>query len=100
MSELAATASFRTALPLLAIVCSVLALGACATSKKAQKERDAGSYNMQLGMAYLNRGGLGLAKEKPGRSMAENPADPNIHSAMAMLQERLGHPDKADNEFR
>ena len=63
------------------------------------KVHDASNYNMQLGMAYLNRGDLGLAKEKLDRAMAENPGDPNVHSAMAMLQDRLGHPEKADTEF-
>jgi len=81
-------------------VCVALALGACNTTKTEQKTHDASNYNMQLGMAYLNQGDLGLAKEKLDRAMAENPRDPNVHSAMAMLQDRLGHPDKADAEFR
>jgi type IV pilus assembly protein PilF len=85
---------------MLAVVCISLALGACASSRKVTKEHDAATYNMQLGIAYLNRGELGLAKDKLDRSLVENPSDPNIHSAMAMLQDRLGHPDKADNEFR
>src|SRR3569833_2464624 len=55
---------------------------------------------MQLGMAYLNQGDLGLAKEKLDRAVAENPGDPNVHSAMAMLQDRLGHPEQADKEFK
>jgi type IV pilus assembly protein PilF len=55
---------------------------------------------MQLGMAYLNQGDLGLAKEKLDRALAENPGDPNVHSAMAMLQDRLGHPEQADKEFK
>lgn len=89
--------------------CSVSALWAliamlvvcgCSTSKRQLKVHDASNYNMQLGMAYLNRGELGLAKDKLDRAMIENPGDPNVHSAMAMLQDRLGHPDKADAEFR
>jgi type IV pilus assembly protein PilF len=32
--------------------------------------------------------------------VTENPNDPNVHSAMAMLQDRLGHPEKADKEFK
>jgi type IV pilus assembly protein PilF len=55
---------------------------------------------MQLGMAYLNQGDLGLAKEKLDRAVTENPGDPNVHSAMAMLQDRLGHPEAADKEFK
>ena len=78
-----------------------LTLVACSsTNKRAQKKSDASNFNMQLGMAYLNQGDLGLAKEKLDRAMAENPGDPNVHSAMAMLQDRLGHPDQADKEYK
>jgi type IV pilus assembly protein PilF len=80
---------------------AALALVACSsTNNSARKKGDASNYNMQLGMAYLNQGDLGLAKEKLDRAVAENPGDPNVHSAMAMLQDRLGHPDQADKEFK
>jgi type IV pilus assembly protein PilF len=85
------------------LLCALAAFALCACAaqqKKAAKVHDASNYNMQLGMAYLNRGDLGLAKEKLDRAMIENPGDPNVHSAMAMLQDRLGHPDKADAEFK
>ncbi len=86
--------------PLLAL-CAALALGGCAsTASDTRKKSDASNYNMQLGMAYLNQGDLGLAKEKLDRAVAENPGDPNVHSAMAMLQDRLGHPELADKEFK
>jgi type IV pilus assembly protein PilF len=82
---------------------AALALAACSTSganSKAKRKSDASNYNMQLGMAYLNQGELGLAKEKLERAAKENPEDPNVHSAMAMLQDRLGHPQLADKEFK
>jgi type IV pilus assembly protein PilF len=80
---------------------ALLALAGCAGgSERAKKKDDASNYNMQLGMAYLNQGDLGLAKEKLDRAVRENPGDPNVHSAMAMLQDRLGHPDQADKEFK
>ena len=86
---------------LLLVGASVLALVGCsAANHRAQKKSDASNYNMQLGMAYLNQGDLGLAKEKLDRAVIENPGDPNVHSAMAMLQDRLGHPDQADKEFK
>lgn len=81
-------------------VLMTVALAACGSTPKATQEHDAANFNMQLGVAYMNRGDLGLAKEKLERAVAENPGDPNVHSAMAMLQDRLGFPDKADNEFR
>ena len=86
---------------LLPLGMAVLALAACSsTSNNAKKKGDASNYNMQLGVAYLNQGELALAKEKLDRAVAENPGDPNVHSAMAMLQDRLGHPDLADREFK
>ena len=86
---------------LLLVGAAALVLVACSSqSNRAKKKGDASNYNMQLGMAYLNQGDLGLAKEKLDRAVAENPGDPNVHSAMAMLQDRLGHPDQADKEFK
>jgi type IV pilus assembly protein PilF len=81
-------------------VAAVALLGCVTASGRDQKRSDASNYNMQLGIAYLNQGELALAKEKLERALAENPDDPNVHSAMAMLQDRLGHPEKADKEFK
>lgn len=89
-----------SSLLLLGMVAAALLPGCSSTSKSARKRDDASNYNMQLGMAYLNQGDLGLAKEKLERALAENPGDPNVHSANAMLQDRLGHPEKADKEFK
>ncbi len=95
------TAQIARVSSLLLVGAAVLAIVACtASNNRAQKKTDASNYNMQLGMAYLNQGDLGLAKEKLDRAVTENPGDPNVHSAMAMLQERLGHPDQADKEFK
>jgi type IV pilus assembly protein PilF len=95
------TARLVRVISLLLVSVAVLALAGCSsTNDRAKKKGDASNYNMQLGMAYLNRGELGLAKEKLDRAVAENPGDPNVHSTMAMLQDRLGHPDQADKEFK
>jgi type IV pilus assembly protein PilF len=95
------TARIAWVAALLPVGMVALALAACSsTTSNARKKGDASNYNMQLGMAYLNQGDLGLAKAKLERAVSENPGDPNVHSAMAMLQDRLGHPDKADKEFK
>jgi type IV pilus assembly protein PilF len=95
------TARLAPMASVLIVSAAVLALAGCSSAgDRAKKKGDASNYNMQLGMAYLNRGELGLAKEKMDRAVAENPGDPNVHSAMAMLQDRLGHPDQADKEFK
>ena len=92
--------SLRAARSILIFGCSVALLACAGTSNNQKKRDDAANYNMQLGLDYLKQGELQIAKDKLDRAMAENPEDPNVHSAMAMLQERLGRPDKADHEFR
>jgi type IV pilus assembly protein PilF len=95
------TARMGRVTSVLLVSAAVLALAGCSSAgNRAKKKGDASNYNMQLGMAYLNQGDLGLAKEKLDRAVVENPGDPNVHSAMAMLQDRLGHPDQADKEFK
>lgn len=60
----------------------------------------AARFNLDLGIAYLQQGNLALAKDKLERALAEDPRDANIHSAMAMLEDRLGHAEAADKYFR
>jgi len=61
---------------------------------------EAAKYNVQLGVAYMERGELAVAKEKLERAVKQNPHDPNAHSALAMLYERLGDPSQADAQFQ
>jgi type IV pilus assembly protein PilF len=83
------------------LVGAALALAACAGGQKAvKKEKDAATYNTQLGIAYLRQGEIPLAKEKLDRALQENPNNPGVHSARAMLYDRLGDSAKADGEFQ
>ena len=77
-----------------------LLLAACATPQHPNKIRDAAAYNVQLGIAYLHQGDIALAKEKLDRALAEAPNSADVHSARAMLFERMRSPDQADAEFR
>jgi type IV pilus assembly protein PilF len=78
-----------------------LALAACSSNPhKGIQQRDAARYNAQLGVAYLHQGDVNLAKEKLDRALQQNPNDPSVHSARALLFDRLGNPAKADSEFR
>ena len=61
---------------------------------------EAADYNVQLGMAYMERGELERAKEKLERALKENPHSPQVHSALAPLYERLGNAAQADSEFQ
>ncbi|MEZ5498806.1 MAG: type IV pilus biogenesis/stability protein PilW [Steroidobacteraceae bacterium] len=78
------------------LVMAVLTVAACAsgggTQSQANKSREnAARYNLQLGVTYLQQGNLALAKDKLDRSLKQNPRDPNLYSARALLAERLGH---------
>jgi type IV pilus assembly protein PilF len=78
----------------------VLLLAACASSQHASKQKDAASYNVQLGIAYMKQGDLARAKDKLDRALGQDPSSPDVHSARALLFERMGEKDKADGEFR
>ena len=90
----------KTLLGVLA-ACSLLGLSGCASHKEAQKKQaDASTYNTQLGISYLREGDIPLAKEKLDRALKENPNNPQVHSARAMLFDRMGENAQADNEFK
>lgn len=89
------------------LVLGVVAAGACfglsgcASHKEAEKKQaDASTYNTQLGISYLRQGDIPLAKEKLDRALKENPDNPQVHSARAMLFDRMGEPAQADTEYK
>jgi len=86
--------------PRLAAGALTLLLAACATTERPSKARDAAAYNVQLGIAYLHQGDVALAKDKLDRALAEDPGSADVHSARAMLFERMHNPATADAEFR
>ncbi len=88
-----------------------VALAACASKPRVDNKpperpimkpdlQGAATYNVELGVAYMERGELAVAKDKLERAAKESPRDPDVHSALAMLQERLGNAAEADREFR
>jgi len=79
-----------------------VALASCGgeSQRKGESKSDAASYNMQLGVGYLQKGNLAVAKDKLERSYKENPRDPNVHNALALLYERLNEPKKVDFHYR
>jgi type IV pilus assembly protein PilF len=89
----------------------VLALAACASRPHVNfptsnavnlkpQPKLAAKYNVQLGIAYMERGDLDFAQQKLELALQENPRDPTVHSALALLYERLGEIDRADKQFR
>src|SRR5690349_14951627 len=84
---------------LLGALAAVLGLSGCASHEAAEKKSvDASNYNTQLGISYLRQGDIPLAKEKLDRAMRENPDNPELHSARAMLFDRMNEPAQADAE--
>jgi type IV pilus assembly protein PilF len=82
-------------------VCVFLGLAGCASHKEEDKKQaDASTYNTQLGISYLRQGDIPLAKEKLDRALKENPENAQVHSARAMLFDRMGEKAQADNEFK
>lgn len=81
-----------------ALLASVLA--GCANQQALQQHHDAAIYNTELGIAYMRRGDLAIAQTKLDRALQENPDDPDVHSARALLFARLDDPKQADREFR
>ncbi len=73
------------------------------TETRADREKklqEAAALNVQLGVAYLNRGDVAVAQEKLARARKEDPDSAAVHSAMAMLYVRLNKPAQADREYR
>lgn len=84
----------------LAGVLAAALLAGCANPQRVRDQRQAAVFNTELGVAYLQRGQLAIAKRKLDRALRENPNNPNVHSARALLFERLGEPARADREYR
>jgi len=61
--------------------------------------QEAAKYNVELGIAYMERGELAVAKEKLERAVKESPRDPEVHSALALLEERLGNLAETDRQY-
>ena len=83
---------------------AALMLAACVSKSSTPlhmaNQREAAADNTQLGIQYMNQGNLSLAKTKLDRALEEDPGNANVHSARAMLFERMNEPAKADAEFR
>jgi type IV pilus assembly protein PilF len=78
-----------------------LGLAGCVSQQSTTKNKNnASDYNTQLGIAYLRQGDIPLAKEKLDRALKENPSNPAVHGARAMLFDRMGQSAEADKEFK
>ena len=74
--------------------------GGPAERPESTRAETAAAYNLQLGVAYLQQDKLALAREKLERAVKQNPRDPQVHNALALLAEKLNEPADADRSYR
>jgi type IV pilus assembly protein PilF len=84
----------------LAAGCGPSQLERDAVDPNTLSETNAASYNVALGLTYLQQGKIELAQDKLERALAQNPSDPTVQTAVALLYDRLGDDRKAEQHFR
>jgi type IV pilus assembly protein PilF len=90
----------QASIVVVALAAALVAAGCASQQSAAKNNNNASDYNTQLGIAYLRQGDIPLAKEKLDRALKENPSNPAVHGARAMLFDRMGEPAQADREFK
>ncbi len=84
----------------IAVLTLVGAAAAAAQSNSKNRNEDMASINVQLGVAYLKQGNLAIAQEKLERAEKQNPREPNVPTALAVLYERLNRPREVESHYR
>jgi type IV pilus assembly protein PilF len=85
------------------VIAATLLLAACVSDGLVRSETDAekaAQLNKELGTLYLRQGNLALAKEKLERAEKYNSRDPETHSVLALLYEKLDIPKLVDEHYR
>ena len=70
------------------------------TRKQEDPTAAAAKTNIQLGIGYLQQGNYPVAREKLERSLKQNPKDPDVHTSLGLLYDRVGETRKADQHYR
>ncbi len=84
-------------------IISLLGLNSCARRFAADELTNntvAAHYNLQLGMAYLQRGQVTLAKQKLTLALQQAPQWPPVYDAMAYFWEYSGDPSLAVSYYQ
>lgn len=83
------------------VACAALAGTAHGQERAASEDPDvtAARYNAQLGIEYLKANNVTAAQEKIEKALQQNPKEPAVHTAAALLYERLRDPKKADTHY-
>jgi type IV pilus assembly protein PilF len=83
-----------------AILFAASSATALAAAPVAAESASAAKANLDLGIAYLQKGNLAAAKEKLERARQQAPRNTAIRSAVAFMYARMGETSRADGEFR
>lgn len=78
-------------------------LGGCISTEIDPVETsptEAAKANLQLGVAYMRRNELRLAREKLEKAVAQDPELPSIRAYLGVLYERLGETKDANTQYR
>ncbi len=86
----------------LLLVILLPALAGCATngSRSGGDMERASEINTELGVAYMQEDNLNQAMDALTKAVDQNRRNPNAHSAIAVLYERLEQYDEAERHFR
>ena len=76
-------------------------LGACAVTEVAVEPKSVKSsqINVELGVTYMKEGKYNTAMDRLQKAIAQNPANPQAYSSMALLNMRLSQVDEAEKNF-
>jgi len=88
---------------LVALLVVALGVTSCVSSGGNGRKvsgKDAAKANMQLGVAYMQKGQLQLAKDKLERAEKQDPGNFEVHWAMASLSEHLNQPAEAERQYQ
>lgn len=86
-----------------ALLMTVVLLTACASPgpfEQSPDNKEAARINVQLGAAYLEQEDLQTASVKLERALRQDPSLATAHWTYALLQTRLGRPQRAEKHFR
>jgi type IV pilus assembly protein PilF len=81
----------------------VLTVASCITTGDGGRKissKDAAKANIDLGVAYMQKGQLQLAKDKLERAEKQDPGNFKVHWAMASLSEHLNQPAEAERQYQ
>jgi len=90
----------RTRVLLVPIACLLVSCVSTETNPVETSPTDAARANLQLGVAYMQRNELKLAREKLEKAVDQDPELPSVRAYLGVLYERLGELREADKQYR